>query len=194
MDEKKTAITLKKLAVACLITEGEFRSSANGTALITPFEKSNGLYLAEIIKENSLKEHIEINFKKEQFTLCSHSVLDELRTQWYADNKKIFSMVLDPHLLSLQSIVMGINLFGSRKLESISIPTNINKDHLRALSYCIEHHIKVPVVPSANHIKITNVPKFILNLVNELPTIHSAQLVNFLTDKEKKRIIEGAAI
>lgn len=194
VEEKKTAITLEKLAIASLIGEGEFDTISSENSLMVPFDKKKALYLAELIKENNLKKHLEIDLKKGQFLIHSHSVLEKLRNQWYVNNKKVFTMVLDPNLLSLQAIVIGINLFGSRKLESISIPTNIDKDHLRSLSYCIEHHIKVPVVPSGNHIKITNVPKFILYSVNEIPTIHSAELVNFLTDKEKKRIIEGDAI
>lgn len=194
MDEKKTNTALERLAIACLIGEGEFIPSQNDIELKVPFDKKKALYLAEIIKENNLKKYIQIDLKKGQFTLNSHPILEMLKSQWNSGNNKIFSMILDPNLLSLQSIVICINLFGSRKLESISIPTNIDKEHLRALSYCIEQHIKVPVVPATNHIKVTNVPKFILNSVNEIPTIHSAELVNFLTDKEKKRIIEGAAI
>ncbi|QCJ45477.1 hypothetical protein FAY30_26420 (plasmid) [Bacillus sp. S3] len=194
MEEKKTSKTLETLAIASLICEGEFDTTSNEHLLIVPFDKKKALYLAELIRENNLKSHLDIDVKKGQFSLHSHPILDKLRKQWYVNERKIFSMVLDPNLLSLLSIIIGINLFGSRKLESISIPTNIDKEHLRALSYCIEQHIGVPVVPSANHIKITNVPKFILHSVNEIPTLHSAELVNFLTDKERNRIIEGASI
>ncbi|RHW35975.1 hypothetical protein D1B31_17965 [Neobacillus notoginsengisoli] len=193
MEEKKTAITLKKLAIASLIGEGEFCTTTKSPVLKVPFDRKKAFYLAELIKENNLINlYLEIDLKKGQFSLHSHPILEELRNQWYAKNKKVFSMVLDPGLLSLQAIIIGVNMFGTRKLESISIPTTTDKDHLKALSYCIGQHINVPVLPTTNQIKITNVPKFILNSLNEIPAIHSAELVNFLTEKEKKKIIEGA--
>lgn len=194
MEDKKVSRNLNNLAIAALISEAEYDIFSVEPILKVPFDQKKSFYLAEVIKDCNLKAFIDFDLRKGQFTIHSHSVLKRLRQQWYKDNTKIFSMKLDPDLITLQSIVMCINLFGSRKLESISIPTNIEKEHIKAISYCIEQHLNVPVIPSPNQIKITNVPRFIVAAIAEIPAIHSAELINFLTEKEKKRIMEGASL
>lgn len=183
--------TLTDLAIAMLIGEGEFDLFTKEITLTTPYDRKKSLYLSEVIKNESLVDYVNINPKKEQFTILQHPVLHPLMDQWYKGNSKVFSFVLDPNLISLKSIVLCINLFGERKLESISIPTNVDKDHIKTLCYCIEQNIHVPVIPGGNHIKITNIPTFIGGCIGETSTIHSAELINFLTEKEKKKLTEG---
>lgn len=192
MDTKKVAKNIEVLAVASLLSEGDFDHLQAGTVLKVPFDTKKTLYLMDFIKENRLENYIDINVKRGQFNIHSHPVLGGVKQQWYNDKRKIFSMILDPKLLNLQSIIMCINLFGIRKSESITIPTSIEKDHIKAVSYCIEQLLKVTVVPTPTSIKITNIPKFIVNSIKEIPATHSAELINFLTEKEKKKIIEGA--
>ena len=193
MIDKKASKNLYDFAVALLIGQGEFEQTREGIILTTPFERKKSLYLTEILKNEQLVDYIEINTKKGQFKIHPHSILSNLKERWFQENDKIFSLVLDPKLLSLKSIVMCINLFGERKLESINIPTNIDKNHIKTLSYCIEQNLKVPVIPGTNQFKITNITKLMLSSVNEIPAIHSAELVNLLTEKEKKKLImEGA--
>ncbi|MEI2356287.1 hypothetical protein [Mesobacillus zeae] len=195
MDDKKIVNDLKEIVIAALLSEGDFDSySSKSNILKVPFDKKKSLYLAELISCSNLKPYINIDLKKGQFNIHSHQVLETLRNQWFRKQTKVFSTVLDPGLLSLQSIILSINLFGTRKVGSISIPTNIDKDFLRAVCYCMEYHLKVPVIPSVNHIKITNIPKLILNSMAFLPAIHSAEFVNFLTVKEKKQIMGEAII
>lgn len=195
MEDLKIAKNMEMLAIAALCSEGEIVNGPdNKSVLKVPFDRKKSMYLSELIKDSNLKAYMDIDLKKNQFILHSHSVLDKLKNQWYQGQKKIFSNTLDPKLLTIQSIIVSINLFGTRKLESVSISTNIDKDYLRTISYCMAYYLKVPVIPSINHIKIMNVPKFILASVNDIPAIHSAELVNFLTDKEKKKIMEGTSI
>lgn len=190
MEEKKTTKNLYDLAIALLVGEGEFDFGSD-SKLSVPFDRKKSMYLLEVIKNERLSDFIDINSKRGQITLHTHMVLEAIRYQWYKDGKKVFSFILDPNLLTLKSIIMCINLFGERKLETISIPTNVEKEHNKTLAYCIEKHLNVPVIPGANQIKITNIPTFIIECINDLPAIHSAELINFLTEKEKKKIMEG---
>lgn len=188
--DKKTN-HLYDLASALLIGEGEFDFS-DDSKLSVPFDRKKSMYLSEVIKNERLSDYININPKRGQIYLHSHEVLETIKYQWYKDGKKIFSFILDPNLLTLKSIIMCINLFGERKLETISIPTNIEREHIKTLAYCIEKHLNVPVIPGANQVKITNIPTFVIECVYDLPAIHSTELINFLTEKEKKKIMGGA--
>ncbi|MFT9495752.1 MULTISPECIES: hypothetical protein [Bacillota] len=194
MEDRKLTKSLYNLAIAGLIGEGEFDHLAKDIPLKIPFSRKKGFYLADLLKDGNLNSNLRIDPQKGQFTIHSHKILQSLKKQWYKDNTKIFSNILDPKLINLDAIIISINLFGSRKLESISIPTSIDKDYVKAISYCIEQHLKVPVIPGANQIKITNIPQFIDSVITEIPTIHSAELINFLTVKEKKRLVEGVSL
>lgn len=192
MESKKIAVNLEKLAVAALISEGDFDYFQESNVLKIPFDTKKALYLKDLVKESGLERYIDINLKRGQFSIHSHSVLKTLQKQWYKDKKKIFTMILDPDLLNVESIITSVNLFGVRKLESILIPTSIDKEYIKSIAYCMEQKLKVTVIPTATSLKIMNIPKFIINSIKEIPAIDSAELINFLTEKEKKKIIEGA--
>lgn len=192
MEDKMIAKNIERLAIAGLISEGDFDYLAAEPVLKIPFDIKKAIYLSDFIKENRLEDYIEINLKRGQFSIHSHMALGPLQKQWYRDKRKIFTMILDPKLLDLESVIISVNLFGIRKLESISIPTSIEKEHIKAIAYCVEQKLNVTVIPTSTSLKITNIPKFIMNSINEISAIHSAELINFLTEKEKKKIIEGA--
>jgi hypothetical protein len=192
--DKNLSKNLFNLAIAGLISEAEFENFSDELLLKVPIERKKTIYLTDVLKEANLKRNLKIEPIKGQFTIHSHSFLTRLKEQWYKGNTKIFSNILDPNLINLQSIIICINLFGSRKLETISIPTNIDRNYIKAVSFCIEHHLKVPVIPGTNQIKITNIPQFILSTLADIPAIHSVELINFLTDKEKKKLMEGGSI
>jgi hypothetical protein len=189
---KKQLQTLYKLATASLISEAEFDNFSSDLMLKSPISIKKFSYLEDILRESNLNSYIKLDPKKEQFTIHSHTLLQDIKKQWYIGNSKIFSKILDPGLIDIQTIVICINLFGTRKSENITIPTSIVKDQIKGVSFCIEQHLKVPIIPSSNSIKITNLPLFIGSILKEVPTIHSTELINFLTDKEKKKIAEGA--
>lgn len=148
-------------------------------------------YLQNIINEGKLQTNIHLDIRRQQFIIHSHDMLPDLKKRWYKDNEKVFSDILDPQLIPFPAIILCINLFGVRKLETIAIPTTIHKNYIKSVSFCMEHHLKVPVVSTANQIKITNIPKVIARGLEDIPTYHSAEFVNFLTLKEKKQMIEG---
>jgi hypothetical protein len=195
VEDKKIFDNLLNLAIAGLISEAEFDIFSDEPLLKVEFNTKKTSYLIDIITDANLDSFIRIETNKGQFTIHSHPLLQSLKLQWYQNNSKIFSNVLDPTRINLQSIIISINLFGTRKLETISIPTSINKNYIKAVSYCIAQHLKVPVIPGTNQIKITNIPNFIPSSISEIPAIHSAELINFLTDKEKKkRMMDGALL
>lgn len=191
MEDKITTKNIEGLAIAALLSEGEFDIYSNNV-IKAPFDPKKTMYLLDYVKENRLEKYIDINQKRAQFTIHSHISLARIKKQWYNEVRKIFSLILDPQLLSRHSILMSINLFGIRKKESITITTTVDKDHIKAVAYCIEKQLGVTVIPTATGFKITNVPKFIIMFVNQMPAIHSAELINFLTEQEKKKLMEGA--
>lgn len=191
LEDKQVARNLLDFSKAVLIGEGDFDFNNSNDVLSIPFNKQKSLYLSEVLKNEQISNYIEINSKKEQLSIHSHPILKTLKDQWYKDNSKIFSLTLDPGLITLKSIIVCINLFGIRKLESISLPTSIDRDHLKTLSYCLEKHLKVPVTPSNNQMKITDIPKLVTSAVSDISALHSAELINYLTTKEKKLLTEG---
>lgn len=187
----KNTNNLLSLAIAGLIAEGEFDLFSDEPILKIPIDERKICYLQNTVHEGKLHQFVKIDTGREQFIIHSHSILIYLKRQWYRGNEKIFSNILDPDLITLQSIILSMNLFGIRKLETIAIPTTIHKDFIKSISFCMERHLSVPVVPCPNLIKITNIPYVITKGVTNIPTYHSAELINFLTRKEKKQLIEG---
>lgn len=187
----ETTNLLMNLAIAGLISEGEFDIFTEVETLHVPFNRKKQKYLEILVKENGFKDFVTINETRGQFTIHTHPVLKTLKKQWYEGHKKIFSKVLDPEIINLEAIVLAINLFGNRQLESISIRTTVEKESVKALSYCIEWYLKNPVIPGTKQIKISNVTNVVLSSISDIPAIHSAELMNTLTKNEKKRLLEG---
>jgi len=191
VEEKRVYKHLKDFAIAGLISEGDYDIFSKSPVLKIPiiFTRRKITYLHDIIKE--MKPFIDINIKKGQLNVSTHSVLKELREQWYEGNVKIYSKYLDPNLITVESIIICANLFGIRRLENITIPTSVSKDYIRGLAFCIERHLKAPVIPGKNQIKITNIPFVATTIIREVPTIHSVEFLHFLTESEKRKIVEG---
>lgn len=181
---------ITNLAIAGLISEGEFDIFSDVPVLKMPLHRKKTSYLRSIITESHLEDYIDVDINRGQISIHSHTCLANLKDQWYDEKKKIFSKYVDPNNLSLDSVLMAITLFGIRKLETIYIPTSVEKDYIIRLVYCVEHHLNVPVIPGANHIKIARVKQVILSNYADIPAIHSAELINLLTKKEKRRLLE----
>lgn len=190
---KENYRTLTNLAVAALISEGEYDVFSDEDKLVFSLGKRKYPYLESVIKENELWENIVINPKREQVTIYNHPPLSELRKTWYEDGNKIFSRTLNPAKINVESIALCINLFGERKTKSISIPTSVDSNYISILSYCIEHHLGVPVIPAASHVKITRIPHTVISLIPKIATLHSAELVNILTAGEIRKYMKGVS-
>ncbi len=113
--------------------------------------------------------------------------------QWYEGCLIIFSKRLDTSFITYQSIIICINLFRSRKLEGIYIPTSVDKRFLKNLSYCIEKNLGITVIPGKNQIKIPEVPSLFLENIDRTSTFDSTELANFLTNQEKNKLVQASS-
>ncbi|MGN7299754.1 hypothetical protein [Ferdinandcohnia sp. SAFN-114] len=188
-------VELKNLILASLMSEGEISYSQNSSEsyLVVPFSKEKSYYLSNHIKHHNLKEFIIVEPHKEQMKIAFNSIFEELVAQWYEEGLKIFSKRLDPSFITYQSIIICINLFGSRKLEGISIPTSVDKRFLKNLSYCIEKNLGITVIPGKNQIKIPEVPSLFLENIDRTSTFDSTELANFLTNQEKNKLVQASS-
>jgi len=186
---------LKNLLIASLMSEGEFSLSQNNSQsyLVVPFSKEKSYYLSNHIKHHNLKEFVIVEPHREQMKIVFNSLFEELVERWYENGLKIFSKRLDPSLITYQSIILCINLFGTRKLEGISIPTSVDKRFLKNLSYCIEKNLGITVIPGKNQIKIPEVPILFLKNIEKVSTFDSTELANFLTNQEKNKLVQSSS-
>jgi len=188
-------IELKNLIIASLMSEGEiFYSKNKGESyLLVPFLKEKSYYLSNHIKHHNLKEYIIVEPHKEQMKIVYKSIYEGLVAQWYEQGQKIFTKRLDPSLITYKSIIICINLFGSRKLEGISIPTSVDKRYLKNLSYCIEKNLEITVIPGKSQIKIPEVPRLFLSTIDKVSTFDSTELANYLTNQEKNKLVQASS-
>lgn len=190
----KRKLFVKNLVIASLISEGYLDPFSPKVELRVPYDIRKTQYLLSLIKDYNLEEGITVLAKKCVFIIHHCDEVVSLTNQWYKDGLKIFSMVLDYNLINMEAIILSNILFGRREEYYISIPTTIHKDFLKAISICISKHIDVPVNYKTNQINILNVQDYFKKVAGTLPTYHIAELITFLTDKEKKRIREEISI
>lgn len=181
---------LKNLVLAALMSEGYIDPFASKVELRVPYDIRRTPYLLSLIRDYSLEEDITILAKKRVFIIHHCEELDSMTKQWYKDERKIFSFVLDYNLINMEAIILANILFGTREEFYISIPTTIDKAFLKSISICISRHIDVPVIFKSNQINILNVQDYFKNVAGKLPAYHIAELITFLTESEKKRIRE----
>ncbi|MEK4671403.1 hypothetical protein [Niallia sp. FSL R7-0271] len=185
---------LKNLVLAALMSEGYIDPFASKVELRVPYDIRRTPYLLSLIRDYSLEEDITILAKKRVFIIHHCEELVSMTKQWYKDERKIFSFVLDYNLINMEAIILANILFGTREEFYISIPTTIDKAFLKSISICISRHIDVPVIFKSNQINILNVQDYFKNVAGKLPAYHIAELITFLTESEKKRIREEISI
>lgn len=185
VDSNKLPSNLNDFILAALISEGQWDLETPNVLKI-PVSKDKALYLAEILREEDLSNYVQVNTKNWEISIFCPIDIRQNYENWFEGNVKVFSKFLDPRLLTLNAIILCINLYGERQLEAIKITTNVETKYIKILAYCIEKHLKVPVVPAKNNIKITNVASFISNYMNLISAIQSTGLINYLTTKERK--------
>ncbi|MDE5055268.1 hypothetical protein NDK25_23925 [Niallia taxi] len=190
----KRRVFLKNLIIASLMSEGYLDPFASKGELRVPYDIRKTTYLMSLIRDYNLEENITIMVKKRVYIIHHCDELVSLTKQWYKDGKKIFSLVLDYSLINMEAIILSNILFGKREEFSITIPTTIDKDYLKAISICISKHIQVPVNFKTNQINILNVKDYFKKVAGNLPAYHIAELITFLTEREKKRIREEISI
>lgn len=180
---------IEHLIIASLMSAGEINRVTS--ELQIPFNNKKMQYMMQIIIDHNLGERIRIEPKRGQLVIHScNKLISRYHESWYENNEKVFSKKLDPKIITFESIILCIILFGSRKLEFITIPTSIHKDYLRTLIFCISHHLNVPILPASNQIKIANIPDLFLSTTDRISVIDGVELSDFLTPKEKNTLIK----
>ncbi len=181
-ERKKKELSLRNLAIAVLMGEGVIHEG-----LYTEFPPEKSGYIRNYIIFNKLDDYVQIKPDSGDLYIRSHPIIDELINQWYEKESKIFSHHLDPGKLSYSSIMLWVNIYGKRRVETIEITTNVEEEHLRKLSYCIEKHIQSPLIIGRNTLKIPHIHDFYLNSIRF--TLNDASfLSSFLHPNELKKL------
>lgn len=178
---------LHNLILACLIGEGEH--SRDGHILNAIYTQDKTLFLINFIKEYDLKDFVSIEPYKSKLTIKTVDLV-LYKKAWYEGQNKIFSKRLDPDLLTLKSIILCAILFGNRRIEKISINTSVDSNYVRTLAIAMEQHLKVPVIPSKNQLKICDIPNFVIQHIDHLTMLENAELASFLTNQEKSKLVK----
>ncbi|WP_209124369.1 hypothetical protein [Alkalihalobacillus sp. BA299] len=185
-----TPKALTHLMIASLMGEGEIYVSDNkDIGIYVTFEPSKVEYLQNYILHNSLNRFVKIQPNTGELYIFPNKLIQKYSKQWFKGEEKIFSNQLNHKLLTYQAIIIWINLFGSRNLDSVVISTTVVKSYLRNLSYCIEKHLNTPVVPGRNSLKIHDVENLFLNTM-KFSINDCTSVATFLTQKELKKLTD----
>lgn len=185
---------LEELITASLMSEGEIYNfnDKEGT-IVAPFTTDRSYYLSNYIQHYDLYQYVQVKPRKGQLAILVPDVLfKRVKEEWYEKDDKIVSRMASSRL-SLNSIATCINLYGSRRLESITIPSSVHKRHLKKLSYYIEKELRVFTIAENKEIKLPDVMTLFLNSFTKLSSLDSTHLANFLTNKEKNELIKHLA-
>ncbi|MCM3441362.1 hypothetical protein AB3Z07_27780 (plasmid) [Metabacillus halosaccharovorans] len=180
--------SLIDLIIAALISNGEITRGDEAMVFTCSFNIEKSYYLLSYLKQYSLQDIVSVKSKREQITIIS-PILEEVYDDWYEKGVKKFSIKGDNSLLTFNSIITSINLFGERKVEGVSIFTSTDKRYLKNLAYSLEKILGTTVLPLKNNIKIPDFTSWFLKSYKYLSVLNSAEMSNFLTNQEKKQII-----
>ncbi len=181
---------LINLVVASLISEGypaySRRNSKN--ELCVPFQKEKSYYLRNYLKSFELGTFVDVEIRKEEMRIVLNDGLYQLVNQWYEGNAKVFNTKIATEYLNNHAVILCINLFGTRKVEGIGIPTSISKSYLRTVSFSLEKILNLNVVIGNNQLKIIQVAELFLESYKNFSSIDCTEIANFLTQTEKNKL------
>jgi hypothetical protein len=184
-----TPKALNHLMIAALMGEGEiYTVNKEDKGIYVTFDPCKAEYLQNYILHNSLNPFVRVREHTGELYIYPNNLTQQHFLQWFKGEEKIFSNQLNHKLLTYQAIIIWINLFGSRNLDSVVISTTVVKSYLRNLSYCIEKHLQTPVVPGRNSLKIHDVENLFLNTM-KFSINDCTSVATFLTQKELKKLI-----
>lgn len=181
------------LAQALLCGEGDIYNINKSYIL---FASVNGHYISyvkEFIGSAAFDQYID--YKNGEVAIKA-PILEQIYQSWYRNDIKVFTSYVDPSILSLDSVMLYINLFGKRHIDGISISTSIEPTYLRVLRSILEKKLKVPIILTRNTIKITNIDSLTHYLCGIAKVQHLIPFMTLLTNQEiekvkEKKLIEG---
>ncbi|WP_214484493.1 hypothetical protein [Bacillus sp. SM2101] len=176
------------LLLASIMGEGEIplKNEKESFSYVTPIKKDVSLYLDQYIKSNYLRDRVYI--EKSQLFFRKNLELDHVINDYYMDDLKVIITRLDPRRFTYDSIVLWINLYGTRVQDGIIVETTVKHDCMNALIYCIEAHLGVPVVLGKGNIKIKRVKDLYSSLIRKTSVTETARFVHFLSRKEVREM------
>ena len=180
-------ITLENVIISSLLSEGEIILSVDNTyKLQTPFKSSKWEFVSKYLDTEEMK-YCTYNTIKQQLEV-THLSLETFYNLWYQDNIKIFSNRVNTSFLTIDNITLFIVLYGERKLEHIMIETSVKKEHQLVLCHSLSIVLKTAIVPGNFSVKILDITRFIVQIVQKQPLYYSSELLRFLFPNELKNI------
>lgn len=188
-DENKLGrnLALKNLLVASLIADGDKALAKNKNVLeiACNYKTDKIYYLLQYIKQYNLKSYIRIHQKSQSFYITVVENLRPMIEKWYSSgNQKYFFKASCSEDITLQSIIICINLFGYRKVDGIGFKTTVDEKSLYALVHTISNKLNHFVFFSNGNVSIPSVDKLCEKHLSYLTALESTELVNYLTRKE----------
>lgn len=184
-----TETKLKDLATALVIGKGEIVSTEISSFIYSEINKEKIRYLKDYISTTSLPNH-RVTIDDRSIALHGENITSWALKTFYKGEEKIFCSRLDISKLSLNSIVLWINIYGRRNEDYIEVPTTVNTDYLRVLMYCLEQRLGVTILAGHKHLKIFNIKKIYDNFIPHVSINHLAVFANYFSRKEYLELVK----
>lgn len=183
--------SLLDLCTACLISEG-YLYVKNAEHFVKCHIKANkAFYLTDFIEEHKLSNQVTYNLNKEELKIRVDNQSFEILSRWYKDESKIFSNRIDRSKISKRSWLLCINLFANRKIEKLTIGTNIIQDNLPILTHSLQNYFSdVPIICNKNTLEIHNVPFLYKQVLDSFNLIHAIEFSFFLMSQERNKMVK----
>ncbi len=155
--------------------------------LTCPFDMHKSYYLFNYLHQHRLNKEVIVEPKKNQIKIPllnpDHA---QMVNEWHDHNaNKIFQKYFGNQYLNYHAVILTINLFGKRKIESIGISTSTNREHLQTLAHSFSQTINQYVYIANKDINIPDIVTLCQRNVPLLTALDSAELVNYMSLEEK---------
>ncbi|MFJ6414434.1 hypothetical protein ACIQLG_16765 [Terribacillus saccharophilus] len=157
----------------------------NQDTLVVPFERDKSHYLFNYILVNNLGDRVKVQPNRSQFKIKLSGSAKTIRDQLYTQGDKVFTKLFGTDVLNHKSLIVTICLFGTRKIEGISVSTNVNKDYLKTLCYCAANILDHAITPGKGNWKISDVSSFYEKIIHRTTSLESSTIATYLNNNEK---------
>ncbi len=186
-NNRKVHKALRNLVVACFLGEGDIFLHSGKSRIVFCFDRSKASFIKNFIVENNLEQAVEIDMNKQQFMIKEHPIVFDCYSKWYDGPHKIYY----DKMVTYESIIISLILFGKRKLESLTFYTSFDKKYLPTVAYGLESRLGIPLVAARDSIKIYDTSQLFLDAIQRLGLIECTEIAHFLTSKESKVLSES---
>ncbi|MFB1100383.1 hypothetical protein [Terribacillus sp. JSM ZJ617] len=128
---------------------------------------------------------MKVQPNRNQFKIILNGSAKSIRDQLYIQGDKVFTKLFGTDVLNHDSLIVSICLFGTRKIEGISVSTNVNKDYLKTLCYCAASILDHSITPGKGIWKISDVSSFYEKIIHRTTSLESSTIASYLNNNEK---------